>query len=157
MSSNFVLMILGDTSTHTACICCEKVCHNILKQVDYFAWRYKVSLLNNFFAKKLTTTYNLIFFWICYLPLTLSTSFYYWGNSLTYPTFWRFINVFYLFLIGKSRGSLYQAWVPKSNQFSDVLWVGTLLVFLWSQCLKPLGHALYATSMDMNLNILARS
>ena len=53
-SWNFVCMTLGSNhdSNHATYIYGEKVCHNILKQIYHFAWRYEVCPLNYFSCTK---------------------------------------------------------------------------------------------------------
>ena len=63
----------------------------------------------------------------------------------------------YLFLTRRLPGALCQGWVPKPDRWSNAVWAGTLLVLIWSQCFKPLRQSLYAISMNMKFNILARN
>ena len=48
VSWNFALVTQRDTNTHTTYTFFEKVCHNILNQINHFAWIYEVCSLNIF-------------------------------------------------------------------------------------------------------------
>ena len=96
----------------------EKFVTTFWNKLIIFSWRYEVCPLNHFYAKKLTTSANLIFFWICYLAVSPSNLGHYREGSFT-PL--ALITASYLFLIRKSLEALYQGLVPKPDQSASAI------------------------------------
>ena len=105
-----------------------------------------------FLAQKLTTSDKLIL-WTCYFGASLSAMGHYWERSLTHLML---ITACFLFMTQKWLAVLYQGLVSKLNQSLGAVWVGTLLILIWSQCFNPLGNFLHAILMNINFIILAR-